>query len=38
MRKAATQIEHPDMDTLARIGVKVRARLEVDESDRKSVV
>ena len=32
MSKAAAQIEHPDMDALARIGAKVRARLEADES------
>ena len=32
MSKAAARIEHPDMDTLALIGAKVRARLEADES------
>ena len=32
MSKAAAQIVHPDMDTLARIGARVRARLEADDS------
>ena len=32
MSKAAVKIDHPDMDTLARIGAKVRARLEADEA------
>ena len=32
MSKAAVKVEHPDMDTLARIGAKVRARIEADES------
>ena len=32
MSKAAAQIEHPVRDTLARIGAKVRARLEADEA------
>ena len=29
---STSEIEHPDMDTLARIGAKVRARLEADPS------
>ena len=32
MSKVAAQIEHPDLEALARIGAKVRARLEADES------
>jgi prolyl 4-hydroxylase len=32
MSKGATKIEHPDRDTLARIGAKVRSRLEADDS------
>lgn len=32
MSKTAARIEHPDMDALARIGAKVRARVEADES------
>ena len=30
MSKSAVKIDHPDMDTLARIGAKVRTRLEAD--------
>ena len=32
MSKAAAKVDHPDMDALARIGAKVRARLEADET------
>ena len=32
MSKVAARIEPPDMDALARVGAKVRARLEADES------
>src|SRR5688500_12661499 len=32
MSKSAVKIAPPDMDTLARIGAKVRARLEADEA------
>ena len=31
MRRTAVKIDHPDMDTLARIGARDRARLEADD-------